>query len=359
MHKWFFVIACLLMVAFPALAKGPAHHIVISGGDLDAEIVITESYLLTPISMAMLEEFPNAVEAPVGITAESGYQLKRYFRTNGGEYMQFDSVRYVPDPDGGRGHIFYEGIHNGWSEYDGKWFLATAEGESALQDILRKDYFPGYLMLVGEGGDFRFLDPLTLEEVVSIQMADWLPAQALYAGKDGQTIYFTRDDGTFQIMSLTQQTSCASADVPEEVHEQMANLKELSAAINNRWQRPTGIDAVAVAGEGYSAFYFYPYAHDSADKAEVDGGIFWKDLQTGRPLRHLLPEVGLSQVVMGGDMLYAAANSANSSVMELYVLDARAGTLQAQRTLESGVWTLGYAALDLPALAEDVNFDCE
>ncbi|MBZ0296863.1 MAG: hypothetical protein K8L99_30155, partial [Anaerolineae bacterium] len=183
------MLALLLLSVLPVLAKGPAHRIIISGGDLSTEIVLTEPYQIQPISMAMLEEFPDPVEVSESLTPESGYQLKRYFRTDSGQYVQFDGVRYVPDPDGGRGYIFYEGIYNGWSEYDGKWFHASAEGESALQDILSKDYFPGYLVLMGEGGDLRFLDPLTLEETASVQVADWSPAQALYAGEDGQTIY--------------------------------------------------------------------------------------------------------------------------------------------------------------------------
>ena len=52
------------------------------------------------------------------------------------QYFPFDQVVYFPDPEGGRGSIFYGGIVNGSSEYDGKWFRASQEGEAALRAAL-------------------------------------------------------------------------------------------------------------------------------------------------------------------------------------------------------------------------------
>lgn len=111
-------------------AKGTADKITITtphGQTID----LTDSTLIEPISMAALEEFPNSIGQP-DVTGK-GYELVRAFK-DGRTYRIFDRVRYFPA--GERGYVFYVGIENGSSEYDKKWFEASAEGVSMMNQII-------------------------------------------------------------------------------------------------------------------------------------------------------------------------------------------------------------------------------
>ena len=81
--------------------------------------------------MAALEIFPDSIEPPQ-VTGK-GYALARAFK-NGDTYRTFDVVLYYPA--GERGYVFYVGIENGWSEYDGKWFEASEAGNEAMNKII-------------------------------------------------------------------------------------------------------------------------------------------------------------------------------------------------------------------------------
>jgi hypothetical protein len=120
-----------------ALAKGPPQKITISGGDLPGEIEITGDYAtMSALSMMSLEDYQTLTpDAPQNISGD-GYLITRFYETSSGRYVAFDEVRYYPNPDGGRGYLNYLGIVNGSSEYDGKWFRASAAGEAALQAVI-------------------------------------------------------------------------------------------------------------------------------------------------------------------------------------------------------------------------------
>jgi hypothetical protein len=113
-------------------AKGPADKITITTPH-GQRIDLTDSNLIQPISMAVLEEFPDSIGQPD--VKGKGYELARAFK-DGNRYRIFDRVRYFPA--GERGYVFYVGIENGSSEYDGKWFEASAEGVEAMNQIISK-----------------------------------------------------------------------------------------------------------------------------------------------------------------------------------------------------------------------------
>ncbi|MEJ2558519.1 MAG: hypothetical protein P8186_20355 [Anaerolineae bacterium] len=129
-------LALLVVVRDPTLAKGPADKVTVNGPGLKREIEITHSQDLQALSVGQLEDFKNPIAAPSEVGP--GYELTRYYKdkTN---FIAFDHVRYHPDPAGGRGYVIYLGLTNGWSEYDGQWFRATAQGEQALQRILAEN----------------------------------------------------------------------------------------------------------------------------------------------------------------------------------------------------------------------------
>jgi hypothetical protein len=129
-------LALLVVVKDPALAKGPADKVTVNGPGLKREIAITDAQDLQALSMGQLVDFNNPVAAPGEIGP--GYELTRYYEDKA-NFIAFDHVRYHPDPADGRGYVFYIGLVNGWSEYDGKWFHATTQGEQALQRILAEN----------------------------------------------------------------------------------------------------------------------------------------------------------------------------------------------------------------------------
>jgi hypothetical protein len=131
---WLILFLLLLWPAGLALAKGPAAKVTITGPNLSEEIEVTDSTALEALSLAQFEEFSRPIEAPEGLGA--GYELTRYFK-DGSRLWAFDHLHYYPDPAGGPGYVFYDGLlEGGWSEYDGKWFQVSARGETALQGLL-------------------------------------------------------------------------------------------------------------------------------------------------------------------------------------------------------------------------------
>ncbi|MBI1276596.1 MAG: hypothetical protein GC179_00570 [Anaerolineaceae bacterium] len=130
MKRTFLVTFLVVAIVTFVSAKGTADKITIitpNGQIVD----LLDSNLIEPISMAALEKFPNSITQP-NVTGK-GYELARAFK-NGRTYRIFDRVRYFPAGD--HGYVFYVGIENRWSEYDGKWFEASAQGVKAMNGII-------------------------------------------------------------------------------------------------------------------------------------------------------------------------------------------------------------------------------
>jgi len=119
------LLALLLLTPCTILAKGIPTHVMIYGPGLPGRVDITDPSRLTLLGTAQLEQVPTTIPAPPVVGP--GYAIER---------DSFDRVRYYPDPAGGRGFVYYVGIINGSSEYDGHWYYASAGGEQALRSIL-------------------------------------------------------------------------------------------------------------------------------------------------------------------------------------------------------------------------------
>lgn len=132
----------LLVTARDVGAKGPPAKAVLSGPGLQGEVAITDAQALAPLALGVLEDFTGgAIQAPgERATDANRYTLVSYFDDGNGSYRPFDRLYYYPDPSGGRGYILYEGlrISGGWSEYDGKWFNATPEGDQSMRRLLER-----------------------------------------------------------------------------------------------------------------------------------------------------------------------------------------------------------------------------
>ncbi len=116
-------------------AKGPASKITITGPELLEPIEITDANVLAPLSFGVLENsFKHVLAVPDSLG--EGYELTRYFSDERGNYTPFDHVHYYPNPSGADGYVYYDGIINGSSEYDGDWFRINHNSELVLMGIL-------------------------------------------------------------------------------------------------------------------------------------------------------------------------------------------------------------------------------
>lgn len=131
------VLAGMALVLPAALAKGPPNRVIITGPDIEGEIVITEERLLHWMAIGNLEDaFSGDIDAPEDMGKADGYEIARQFEIAGGSYMTFDRIMYYPHPDGELGYVHYLGVESGSSEYDGQWFHITPEGEAILTALL-------------------------------------------------------------------------------------------------------------------------------------------------------------------------------------------------------------------------------
>lgn len=117
-----------LLTSITALAKGEFSFIAVAGGQLTAEVHLSDPVLTTDF-FTFADFYQNKTETPVdpGI----GYEITRYY-INGQTETAFDRLHYYPET----GFVYYDGIVNGSSEYDGKWYIAKSEIRSIFETAL-------------------------------------------------------------------------------------------------------------------------------------------------------------------------------------------------------------------------------
>lgn len=115
-----------------AFAKGPFDKVTLSGGSLENEVELSD-----PLLMAFFDisDFPNASIEQPQVEGE-GYLVVRYFEEADGSLTAWDQLRFYPNNEATGGYVYYEGLVNGSSEYDGRWYLASFSGSSRLQRII-------------------------------------------------------------------------------------------------------------------------------------------------------------------------------------------------------------------------------
>jgi hypothetical protein len=115
---WFAVLLSLI-TSSSALAKGGFDYIAVTGADLETEIRFTDR-VLTADFFAFADFYEDRTGAPAD--PGEGYEITRFYM-NGARGVIFDRLHYYP----GTGYVFYDGIENGESEYDGEWYIARPE----------------------------------------------------------------------------------------------------------------------------------------------------------------------------------------------------------------------------------------
>lgn len=117
-----------LVTSITVFAKGGFSFIVISGPGLKEEVRATDTGL-TEDYFAFADFYRDRVEAPS--SPGEGYEITRYY-VNGKRESAFDQLHYYPET----GYVFYDGIVNGESEYDGEWYSANPTVKIVLESVL-------------------------------------------------------------------------------------------------------------------------------------------------------------------------------------------------------------------------------
>jgi hypothetical protein len=118
-----------------AWPESPPERATISGPGLAGEVEVTDKELLAALSLGTFENFEKGpISTPkVG----EGYQITRYFYDAS---FNFGRLHYYRNPTGGPGYIFFEDgpdLVGNHTMYDRKWFYATAQGDKAVQRLLK------------------------------------------------------------------------------------------------------------------------------------------------------------------------------------------------------------------------------
>ena len=117
-----------LITSVTGLAKGQFSFIAVTGGQL-TDVVRLSDPALTEDFFAFADFYRNKGEAP----ADPGvsYAITRYY-VNGHTETAFDRLHYYPET----GYVYYDGIVNGSSEYDRKWYTAKPDMQKAFETAL-------------------------------------------------------------------------------------------------------------------------------------------------------------------------------------------------------------------------------
>jgi hypothetical protein len=111
-----------------ALAKGEFSFIAVRGGQLTEEVRLSDP-ALTRDFFTFADFYLNKTEAPVD--AGLGYEITRYY-VERNTTLAFDRLHYYPET----GYVYYDGIVNGSSEYDGEWYIAKPEIKDTFETAL-------------------------------------------------------------------------------------------------------------------------------------------------------------------------------------------------------------------------------
>jgi len=126
------LVVCLGAAADGASAKGAFDKLAIYGDG--SAIETSDSQLL---AFDALNDFSAAYPGTPSVF-NPGYLIMRYaLDQRTGEYTAIDSFRFFPPDDiQPKAFVYYEGLVNGWSEYDAKWYEARPSAAQSLRAVI-------------------------------------------------------------------------------------------------------------------------------------------------------------------------------------------------------------------------------
>lgn len=143
-----FPVIGLLIPTMLVFAQGNFDYLAVKGPGITGEINITNP-ALTGDFFAFADFTQGEVPAPAD--PGQGYQVVRvYVETVDGKPSPtpFDQLHYYPYT----GYVYYDGLVNGSSEYDGKWYAANLSAEepfrAALAERARLTWVPLAALIV-------------------------------------------------------------------------------------------------------------------------------------------------------------------------------------------------------------------
>lgn len=130
-----FILSFALGILIPAtavFAKGNFDYLTVKGPGITGEINITNPALTD--DFLVFANFPQG-EVPAPTNPGEGYQIIRvYLETVDGKPTArlFDQLHYYPYT----GYVYYDGLVEGSSEYDGKWYAANPAADAPFRAVL-------------------------------------------------------------------------------------------------------------------------------------------------------------------------------------------------------------------------------
>lgn len=157
-----FAFVALLITSVTASAKGGFDFITITGPDLKEAVRVTDANL-TEDFFTFANFYEDKAEAPAD--PGKGYEITRHYE-QGVSNIVFDRLHYYPET----GFVFYDGIENGDSEYDGEWYTANPEIKTVFESALMT---PGLSVGSGERKEPSTSSSQPSESIVQAKPVLW------------------------------------------------------------------------------------------------------------------------------------------------------------------------------------------
>jgi hypothetical protein len=119
-----------LLLTTTAVAKGNFAFIAVDGDGSRYKVRLSDTELLNDW-FAFANFQARSVAAPAN-TPDGGYEITRYYIDRHRE-VAFDRLHYYPQA----GLVYYDGIVNGSSEYDAKWYEANPDIRTIFESDMR------------------------------------------------------------------------------------------------------------------------------------------------------------------------------------------------------------------------------
>jgi hypothetical protein len=142
MKKTVLLLVVLITIFVPslALAKGDFAYITVSGQGLQGELTLTTDTFVRDF-FAFADFSKDRIDPPLDYDPDFAFEITRFYLEDTKPYP-FDRLIYYPD----QGYVYYVGLAEGTSEYDGQWFNANpaieAPFRAALAERARLSWIP-------------------------------------------------------------------------------------------------------------------------------------------------------------------------------------------------------------------------
>ena len=123
------------LAAPPAWPDQPPDEAFISGPGLEGRVEIQDKDALAALRLGGIEDFDAGTLAAPDVG--EGYTITRYFY---GGTFNFGVLHYYPDPEGGRGYVYFEDgpdLEGDHTAFHHKWLYATPAGDAAMRSLLQ------------------------------------------------------------------------------------------------------------------------------------------------------------------------------------------------------------------------------